>query len=342
MSEPSPEVRSADESLPPVKPPSAGFLMQLFFIPMIIVSVIVALVLLFNWLSQRSTRPEDLVQQLRSGNAASWQTALDIANLLTDHRRQELRQSPELADAIATALDEQIDRGKYGKDDIDQRIYLCLALGTFEIENGLETLVRAARTERNVAEIPVRTAAIESLARRINVQASGADSIRSNPSVLDALSEASKRSDSDADVEEACARLRYTTAFVLGLIGTDEANDILAPMLNDPVQTVRFNAAAGMARSGDERSVFRLLEMLDVETELSMPSTNKPLTEREQEKIRSEIRSNILINGVRATGELFRNNPNVDRAALTQALKELREDPQVATSTKKAIDDVLP
>jgi HEAT repeat protein len=307
---------------------------------MIIVSVIVALVLLFNWLSHRSTNPEDLVRQLRSGNAASWQTALDVANLLTDHRRAELRQSPELADAIAKMLDELIERGKHGEADIDQRIYLCLALGTFEVEEGLDSLIRAAKTERNSDEVRVRTAAIESVARRINVQEQHADSIRQDKEIMDALVDASTRTDDDPDIELLCAKLRYTTAFVLGLIGTDQANDVLAPMLNDQAQTVRFNAATGMARSGDKRCMFRLLEMMDVDTELSLPSTKKPLSEREREMVRNEIRGSILINGVRATGELLKHS-DIDRDVLVEAMKKLRNDPDISGSIKKAINEIL-
>ena len=53
-----------EDNLPPVQPPSAGFLMQLFVIPMVIVVVIVMVSLMFNWLAHMGTRPEQLVQEL--------------------------------------------------------------------------------------------------------------------------------------------------------------------------------------------------------------------------------------------------------------------------------------
>jgi hypothetical protein len=36
--------------LPPVEAPSAGFLLQLFFIPMVIVTIIVSIWAMFSWL----------------------------------------------------------------------------------------------------------------------------------------------------------------------------------------------------------------------------------------------------------------------------------------------------
>ena len=51
--------------LPPVKAPSAGFLVQLFLIPMIIVSIIVMVWVLFSWIAHMGTDPRDLVRDLR-------------------------------------------------------------------------------------------------------------------------------------------------------------------------------------------------------------------------------------------------------------------------------------
>ena len=42
---------SVDDNLPPVSPPTAGFLMQLFIVPMVIVVIIVMVCLMFNWLA---------------------------------------------------------------------------------------------------------------------------------------------------------------------------------------------------------------------------------------------------------------------------------------------------
>ena len=332
---------TADDLLPPVKPPSAGFLMQLFFIPMIIVSVIVAFVLLFNWLSHRSTRPEDLVKQLQNGNASSWQTALDVANLLTDHRRKELRQSPELAAELAKMLDEQIARGRFGAQDIDLRFYLCLALGTFEVQEGMDSLIVAAKTERDRAEVRVRTAAIEAVARRINVQEHNLKEIANNAALMEALKDAANRTDNDPETEQRCVELRYTTAFTLGLLGTTAANDVLAPMISDSASAVRYNAATGLARTGDDRCIFPLLEMMDLDYELVMPPKLPSKTKTDPKPLTIKQRSDFFINAVRATSQLFQANADVDRSDLVEAMKKLKANPEVTGGVKKAIDEVL-
>jgi hypothetical protein len=61
-----------EKQLPPVKPPTTGLLMQLFFVPMIIVSIIVAVWLMFGWLAQSGTNPEKLASNLKQLNKGSW------------------------------------------------------------------------------------------------------------------------------------------------------------------------------------------------------------------------------------------------------------------------------
>ena len=89
-----------EDNLPPVQPPTAGFLMQLFVVPMVIVVVIVMVCLMFNWLAHLGTQPQDLVNDLSKLNAGSWQKALTIANMLTDRRNRPVATRP--ADGPAT------------------------------------------------------------------------------------------------------------------------------------------------------------------------------------------------------------------------------------------------
>ena len=50
--------------LPPVQPPTSGFLLQLFFIPMVIVLIIVVVWMLFSWLAHKGATPRELVKEL--------------------------------------------------------------------------------------------------------------------------------------------------------------------------------------------------------------------------------------------------------------------------------------
>ena len=51
-----------DDSLPPVEPPSAAFLVQLFLVPGIIVAIIVCVWLSFHWLAHLGNDPQAYVR----------------------------------------------------------------------------------------------------------------------------------------------------------------------------------------------------------------------------------------------------------------------------------------
>ena len=61
----------ADE-LPPVEPPSAGFILQLFLIPGILVALVVGFIwVFFGWLGSGPQTPEEFLQGFRSGKDRS-------------------------------------------------------------------------------------------------------------------------------------------------------------------------------------------------------------------------------------------------------------------------------
>src|SRR5581483_9884282 len=88
MSQSSPEPRglSPDDVLPPVEPPSAGFILQLFIVPGVIVVIIVMVWLMFHWLVQQGNDPEAYVAALQRNNEARWQAAVNLANALRNER----------------------------------------------------------------------------------------------------------------------------------------------------------------------------------------------------------------------------------------------------------------
>ena len=80
MSQPTHRTVMPDDSLPPVEPPSAGFLVQLFLVPAIIVAIIVCVWLAFHWLAHLGNDPQAYVRTLRRDNEGRWQAALNLAN----------------------------------------------------------------------------------------------------------------------------------------------------------------------------------------------------------------------------------------------------------------------
>ena len=147
---------SADDALPPVQPPSAGFLLQLFFIPLIIVASIVMVWGMFSWLAHMGTDPRDLVRGLKALDDASWQRAYQLSEHLRNPEYDDLKQDQELAGELVDLLESELKEGRLDKARINLRVYLCRALGEFKLDTVTNVLVEAATTERDVKEIAVR------------------------------------------------------------------------------------------------------------------------------------------------------------------------------------------
>ena len=301
------------DTLPPVSPPSAGFLMQLFVVPMVIVIIIVMVCLMFNWLAHLGTNPHDLVDDLARLNPGSWQKALNIANMLCDPRQEELRRDEKLAERLAKILDEQIEAGELDPEPIKLREYLCSALGVFEIEEGQASLMRAASTQRDIKEIAVRMAAIEALARRADAVPSGRERMQSNSELMRIVQAASEESGGPPEQRVLNDQLRSRAAYAFGVIGGQQSLDRLAVMISDPYPPTRFNAATGLARNGDPRAIPQLREMLDPSS-LSMP---------DGVPVNDATRITVVSNALRASTQLANANPTADLSDLEASISEL-------------------
>ena len=316
------------DNLPPVSPPSAGFLMQLFVVPLVIVVVIVIVCLMFNWLAHLGSRPEQLVDDLTRLNAGSWQKALTIANLLCDRQQAELRRNPDLANRLSEILNEQIEQGGLEPEQLKLRVYLCLALGVFEIEEGLPVLVKAAATQRDLSEIEVRKTAIEAIARRAEGMPNGPAVLQQDGPLMQTLLAAASQQVGSPPEAELDAQLRSRAAFTLGVIGGPESRDQLARMLSDADPTVRCNATTGLARHGDARCVERLAEMLQPDR----------LRQADGQRLDDTALTTVLRNALRATVQLAQQNPSLDLTAIQQTVTELLDDSQLSTAVRRGIE----
>lgn len=315
-------------NLPPVTPPSARFLMQLFVVPMVIVVVIVLVCLMFNWLAHLGTRPEELVDDLTRLNPGSWQKALTIANLLCDRQQAELRQDPVLAGRLADILQQQLDEGNLEPESLKLRVYLCTALGVFEIEEGLPALIKAASTQRDPRETEVRKTALEAIARRAEGMPSGAEILRARTDVMATLMQAAQQQGGSPEETELNAQLRSRAAYTLGVLGGPEAMDQLAKMLSDPAASVRYNAANGLARYGDPRSLSCLADMLQP-TRLQVPG-EPPLDD--------VTLTTILQNALRSAANLARLNPSLNLESIEDGVNKLLADPQLTPAVRRGIE----
>src|SRR5690242_4176808 len=92
---------SPDDALPPVEPPSAGFLVQLFVIPGVIVVIIVVVWLLFSWLANMGNDPAQYIKKLRGNAETRFQAASNLAGSLNGEAGNKIKSDPKEATDLA-------------------------------------------------------------------------------------------------------------------------------------------------------------------------------------------------------------------------------------------------
>lgn len=321
---------SADDALPPVQAPSAGFLLQLFFIPLIIVASIVMVWGMFSWLAHMGSDPKDLVKGLKALDDASWQRAYQLSEHLRNPEYDNLKRDPELAGELVDLLESELKDGRLDKARINLRIYLCRALGEFELDSVTDVLVEAATTERDVKEIAVRRSAIEGLATLASHV--GNEKMRSHESAMKVLIDSCNERSSSGDLPER-DEIRSTAAFALGVIGGGQAQDRLALLLADANHNVRFNAATGLARHGDQRCLSVLIGMLD-------PASRAGIDDELDDGLKRRQKLTILTNGIFAASRMVTASKGNDLQSLEDALQHLidsDENRAIRTKAKEAL-----
>src|SRR5580704_2519182 len=107
-----PQIDHPDPPLPPVQPPSAGFIVQLFVIPALIVLAVVGVWALFGKIASSDEDWRELVEDIRNTNQhRRWRGADGLARLLQDDQQStnpgdRLAANPEIARALVDLFDE--------------------------------------------------------------------------------------------------------------------------------------------------------------------------------------------------------------------------------------------
>lgn len=313
------EARDADDLLPPVEPPSAAFLVQLFLVPGIIVSIIVGVWLAFHWLAHLGSDPQALVRTLRRDNEGRWQAALNLANDLRGPGGAALKSDDELAAQLGQILDDEVRSGRTGEHSQTLRIYLCRALGEFATPSAAAPLVRRGT---DTADPQTARAAVEALAvLTTNLTAAGRS--HSDPKqVLEAVLEASRSED---------PLVRSAAAFTLGVIGGGEAADRLAELASggsdDPrAADIRFNAATALARLGRDEAYEPLAEMLSLPDEPAGPedATREPDAAAQSRRYKRAL---VVVNGLRGVALLVDSTDSRPPERIVELVEKLEHDP---------------
>ena len=280
-----------DDALPPVEPPNAGFLVQLFVVPLTIVACGLFVVWGFYWLAQMGNDPESYVRALRRNNEGRWQVALNFANDLRGPGGAALKNDARLAGDLASILDDEVASGrtKGGGSAAEQAKtlcgYLCRALGEFAVPEAAAPLVKraAAADDPQTAQAAVEALAVLSA----NLAAAGR-SFDDPDGVAAAVLGASS-----SDLES----LRSSAAYTLGVLGGGPAVARLRQLTDDAGDDVRYNAAIGLARQGDEVAWKTLEEMLALPDAAPAAGDQRGQAERYR-------RAMIVVNALKGVGLL--------------------------------------
>jgi hypothetical protein len=314
---------SPDDALPPVSPPSAGFIIQLFVIPGIIVLVIVLVWLMFTWLAFMDSDPQAYIDQMKQNNANSWQQAYNLSEEL--RQNETYKTDAALASQIAAFLNELLDqplpkpspnRGKFTRDErseeIQRRGFLCKTLGEFYVaDDALPVLIRAATEHEDDDDLRIRLAALEAIALLAeNVRNKNAGDLAKHEDLMRLLMTSSRNEDH---------KIALRAAMGLAAVGSDEAIGRLEEMIDEPHHVdVHYNVATGLARHGNTACVEMLQEMLDSSEPRGVEGETK-------QQAREYKRAVILSNAIKAVKLLAKQNPTADLSMLEEPVNRLTQ-----------------
>jgi hypothetical protein len=304
---------SGDDLLPPVEPPSAGFIIQLFVVPALIVVVIVFVWLAFSWIVRTASRPEEVIQGLEQGpRIARWQRASELADMLRNKRFADFRRNSPAAAHLAGILNREIDQAGSGggmeEGEVALRAFLARALGEFDVNEGIDVLLKAAETSRDPAEQLVRQRALEAIAvRAYNLHGLDPPQELAHPDLEPVLIRLAEDED---------PLIRRRAAFALGQVGTPRCIERLQVLVDDPDADTRYNAAVALAHRGNDRGAETLAEMLD-------PEETAALREEPDDQSRAMKRAVVVSNALMAVEELARKNPDADLSIVIEAINQL-------------------
>jgi hypothetical protein len=255
--------------LPPVEAPSAGFVVQLFVIPAVVVAVVILVWLLFGKLAGGERDPAEYVRRLRQASG-DWRSAFELASLIQHDAR--LASDPRLLGELTDLLSSELKAKTVSRD---LTVYLIKTVGAFHtldatLDDGrkvdpIEPLAQALEPKYDPA---IRMEAAASLAKHAARMKGRLDDSRA----VAALSQAAGAEDPE---------LRQVVVYALGFFGGNQALDVLRQRIGgDENRYVRYNAAVALARRGDPAAKGVIKDMLSTKA-LDRVIEARTKTERE-------------------------------------------------------------
>jgi len=304
--------------LPPVEPPSAGFIVQLFLVPALIVTVVIGVYLLFGQLASGEQDWRRQLTDVRSDNPhVRWRGALGLAQMLqadVNADGMRLAENRDVAAELSGMLQDSLDRASTREDDYKQREFLTRTLGMLDVPDVTFPVLISAMDPARDRE--VRKNAIASLAAtadRMGTQQQPMDASAVVPEII-------------AATDESDAMIRHLATFALGLFETTAAEERLEVLLNHGDELTCVNAAVALARHGSTAGVPTFEEILQTGGDAGdhAASISSPNDASDAEAIRFE-RTLKLTNTLKALNELSGQLDARTRARIAESLAPIAE-----------------
>lgn len=307
--------RPLPDDLPPVEPPSAKIISQLFLVPGVIVLVIACAWLALTRLASTDQDWRALVRGVEASNEHErWRSAFGLAQLLQSDAQapaeeQKLVLNSELAGTLSKLFSEELRQPSKNEEDIEQRIFLAATLGLFKTPDAvLPSLCEGIKTE----DRGVRNASLRSISTVL-----GSAFQKGTPSedkqTLEAVIEASADSD---------PLIRSLSAYTLSFFDLSLSQSRLETLLNESDEGVRANAAIALVRHKSLLPVPQLKKMLVIETAPSAADPKEPNSQREEQFSR---RLQVL-NAITGVGALKDVLTESDRKEFVDLIEKLASD----------------
>ena len=343
-----PQRPELSDDLPPVQPPSAGFIVQLFVVPGLIVLAVVAVWALFGRIAAGEQDWRKLAQELQSPNTHIRNRAMyGLAQVLDQDRLrgeqgQHLASNPEIVRGLSDQLVKELQTGSSSLESVAIQQYLTRALGLLNAPDsarsvlpgetsptpadpsGAASLRQAASASMNAAlksaleptrDIEIRKSAAASIAF-IASRALERGSPLDAPELVQALIDASSAQE---------PVMRHAVAWTLGQFRSADAVQHLQVLLGHDDVMTRINAAISLSHSGstDGLAVFKQA--------LTEPAATSPEGQGEQVIIQTNV-----LKALADLGPKLEPNDKAEFRELVEKLLKTNTNPRVHIDARNA------
>lgn len=360
-------VDSRPEELPPVSPPSAGFIVQLFLIPALIVMAVVAVWALFGKLAHAENDWTQLTTAISSSNELRrWPAAEQLANLLRNEQiapptnGKPLAKNPIVVESLTKLLTEALASTSNDVEDIRHQEFLARTLGALDAD--AKTLPVLAEAMKDSHDIVVRKSALMAvtlIAGRhfddatgyTEAVASGTDTLplaeRNLPLTTATISDSEVMKQLRRSAQDPDPVIRHLAGYALASVSGPDALQQLRVMLTDGNHLAQANAAIGLARNGSIDGVPTMIQLManslkpfKFEVDITTNKTATPAEIRQAKVLHGIEESKVASNCLKAVTDLWAQIASEHREELLHIVRQMEREFPDAQIQQKATDSL--